>query len=86
MKIEFLVAYNNYKVGEVVDLGDDSSTVEAFSGNLIKNGWAKIVKPVGKAVEIETRKAEVEEKTEVETEEVKKETKSKKSNKKVNKK
>lgn len=32
MKIEFLVAYNNYKVGEIVDLGDDSSTVEAFSG------------------------------------------------------
>jgi hypothetical protein len=84
MKIEFLVAYNNYKVGEIVDLGDDSSTVEAFSGNLIKNGWAKIVDPVGKPAEV---KAEVEP-AEVEPAEVevKKETKSKKSNKKVNKK
>ena len=81
MKIEFLVAYNNYKVGEIVDLGDDSSTVEAFSGNLIKNGWAKIVDPVGKPVKEEA--AEVKEE---EAAEVKKETKGKKSNKKVNKK
>jgi hypothetical protein len=82
MKIEFLVAYNNYKVGEIVDLGDDSSTVEAFSGNLIKNGWAKIVDPVGKPVKEEA--AEVKEEEAAEAKKV--EAKVFRNNKKVKKK